>query len=170
MTLRISGIPLISPSFRGSLKSASLAKGRNKSMDDMAHKKQFHRLFTTSKKKTMNSLTSQLLLALALVSFVGRVGASSLQVDRPPMTAEHVIMARELAWAEKTMEAYRQNNRGAVPTRSSIGAAPHVHSEKWKEESLRHVLRADFLLMDLSASSSSSSSLSSSISHLRGRR
>jgi hypothetical protein len=114
----------------------------------------------------MKNLTSQLLLVLALVLFVGRVGASSLQVDRPPMTAEHVIMSRELAWAEKTMEAYLQNNRGALPTRSSIGAAPHVHSEEWREESLRHLLRADLLLLGLSASSSSSRS----ISHLRGRR
>jgi hypothetical protein len=113
----------------------------------------------------MNTLTSQLLLVLALVLFVGTAGASSLQVDRPPMTAEHVIMARELAWAEKTMEAYRQNNRGAVPTRSSIGAAPHVHSDEWREESLRHVLRADLLLLGPTTSSSSSS-----ISHLRGRR
>jgi hypothetical protein len=135
-------------------------------MDDMPHKKQFHRLSTTSKKqKTMNTLTSQLLLVLALVLFVGTAGASSLQVDRPPMTAEHVSMARELAWAEKTMEAYRQNNRGAVPTRSSIGAAPHVHSDEWREESLRHVLRADLLLLAPTTSSSSSS-----ISHLRGRR
>jgi hypothetical protein len=114
----------------------------------------------------MNKLINQLLLALALVIFVGTAGASSLQLDRPLMTAEHVIMAQELAWAEKTMEAYLQNNRGALPTRSSIGAAPHVHSEEWREESLRHLLRADLLLLGLSASSSSSRS----ISHLRGRR
>jgi hypothetical protein len=114
----------------------------------------------------MKNLTSQLLLVLALVLFVGRVGASSLQVDRPPMTAEHVIMSRELAWAEKTMEAYRQNNRGAVPTRSSVGVVPRVNSEEWKEESRRHVLQSSLLLLGPTTSASSSSS----ISHLRGRR
>ena len=54
----------------------------------------------------------------------------------------NTIMMREIEWAEHSMEKYKRKssgtNSGTYPLRSSI-SAPHVHTNEWKQDSIKNV-------------------------------
>jgi hypothetical protein len=62
-----------------------------------------------------------------------------------PLTFEDAIMMQELEWAEQAMEDYIRK-KATMHIRSSVQAA-HVHTEEWKQESMKVVSAFnDFLL------------------------
>ena len=79
----------------------------------------------------------KLLLACALLLIINVASVSGQRAASIPIYAtidEDEILRRELEWAESTLEGYKRKN-GKIPLRSSI-EAEHVHTEKWKNDSL----------------------------------
>ena len=85
--------------------------------------------------KMVRRLT-KLLLACALLLIINVAPVSGQRASIPIYATidEDEILRRELEWAESTLEGYKRKN-GKIPLRSSI-EAEHVHTEKWKNDSL----------------------------------
>jgi len=84
-------------------------------------------------------MKSHLLIALLLSSTQRTSTAQNLRatvkLQRDILSEqEQELLAKELAWAEKSMEAYKQQYQ-QMPLRSPIRAV-HVHSKDWKQDSL----------------------------------